>query len=69
MQQLHWQYIVQLQVSVQASGHERARRRTHEATEALEGARDADAGVDLDEDALGSVNVHLQAPSFVQRRV
>lgn len=45
------------------------RRRTHQAREALERARDADARVDLDEDALGRLDVDLQQAGLVQRRV
>lgn len=44
-------------------------RRTHKASEPLEGSRDAHAGVDLDEDALCGVNIHLELASLVQRRV
>ena len=40
-------------------------RRTHEPAEALEGARDADVGVDLDQDALGGVDVDLEKAGFV----
>ena len=48
---------------------EGARGRTHEPTEPLEGAGNTDMGVDLDEDALGGVDVHLEEASLVERRV
>jgi hypothetical protein len=44
-------------------------RRTHETREPLEGSRDSDVRVDLDEDALGGVDVDLESASFVERRV
>lgn len=42
---------------------------THETRETLERSRYPDAGVNLDENALGSVNVHLKKASLVQGRV
>lgn len=42
---------------------------THQSREALEGSWDTDVRVDLDEDILGSVDIHLQETSLVQRTV
>lgn len=41
----------------------------HETSEALEGTRDSDGGRNLDEDALGGVDVDLQLASLVDGRV
>jgi len=41
----------------------------HEATEALEGAGDADTGMDLDQDAGDGLDVHLQSAGSVHRRI
>lgn len=42
---------------------------THEAREPLERARDPDMRVNLDEDTLGCMNIHLQQASLVKRRI
>lgn len=47
----------------------RARGRTHQAAESLEGAWDAHMGVDLDEHAFGGVDVDLEQAGLVQGRV
>ena len=41
----------------------------HETSEALEGTRDSDGGRNLDEDALGGVDVDLQLAGLVDGRV
>ena len=46
-----------------------AKARTHQAAESLEGPWNAHMGVDLDENAFCGVNVHLEQPRLVQRRV
>lgn len=43
--------------------------RTHETAKPLERPRDSDCRVDLNEDALGSVDVDLEATGLVERRV
>jgi hypothetical protein len=59
----------QLLGSVDAADAQLVEELDHQAAEALEGARDADVGVDLDEDALRGVDVHLEQAGLVQRRV
>ena len=44
-------------------------RRTHESTEPLESPRDAHMRVDLDEHALGGVDVDLEKTGLIERRV
>lgn len=44
-------------------------QRTHQPRETLEGSWDTDVRVDLNEDVLGSVDVHLQETGLVQRAV
>lgn len=45
------------------------KKRTHESSETLKGPRDTNARVHLDQDAPRSVDVHLQLPTLVQRRI
>jgi hypothetical protein len=59
----------QLLGSVDAADAQLVEELDHQAAEALERARDADVRVDLDEDALRGVDVHLQQAGLVQRRV
>lgn len=41
----------------------------HESTESLERSGDSDGGVDFDENTSSGVDIHLQLPRFVERRV
>jgi hypothetical protein len=42
---------------------------THQTAKSLEGSRNPNAGIHLDKDALGRVDVHLEQAAFIQRRI
>ena len=42
---------------------------THEATESIESSWDSDVRVDLNQNVLGGVNVHLEETSSIERAI
>ena len=65
VKQLHWKEWINTR-NTRARGTE---TRTHETTEPLERSWDTNVRVDLNKNASRSVDIHLQQPSLVQRRV